>query len=652
MFKGILIANRGEIACRIAGTCKRLGIRSIAVYSEADADSLHVGACDDAYFIGDSESKASYLNIDAIVNAALESGAEAIHPGYGFLSENAEFATKVADAHLVFIGPSPATVTCMGDKIQAKALATDAGVPTVPGVILTSGKKIDCEEIVKTIGLPLLVKATGGGGGRGMRVVRTKDELAPSIESASREAQSFFGNGTVFIEKLLEGARHVEVQIFGCPSGEVYHLGTRDCTFQRNHQKIIEEAPAPDLSDMLREKLHSSAVLICKKAQYQSAGTVEFLVKDNSYYFLEVNSRLQVEHPVTELVYGVDLVELQLRGASGEKIQPPGHQPKGHAIECRLCCESPRLDFQSDTGMIVDWEMPKGDVRVDTGFRGGSVISHYYDSLLAKIIVHREERIQAIQGVSQALTETIVSGVRTNLEFLQMLVNDRLFLEMKHHTNSAHAVLDALIASPHPTIPLIASLLHHNSLNPLQTPSLDSYRLHGIHQLKHRALINGAPFEKTLQFLDADKVLAVEDSIVYSYSFSPDHGKHLILSCNGSSYECWTFSVGDSIWVTGTLGTFEVQQSSPPLKKVSDHSGKASSEIRSPLPGKLLSVIVSKDDSVYAGQTLAIIESMKMEHTICSPEPGIIEKILKVPGTTVQRDDLLFILCNQPPKAV
>lgn len=641
MFKSLLIANRGEIACRIAQTCKQLGIRSIAVYSDADAQAPHVRLCDDAVYIGDSESKASYLNIEAILEAAKDSGAEAIHPGYGFLSENAAFAEAVEKAKIRFIGPSPKTITQMGDKIQAKELAKSVHVPTVPGVTIKDPQKIDGKSIVKELGLPLLIKAAGGGGGRGMRIVRSEEEFSDAIMSASREAMSFFGNSEVFIEKLVEGARHIEVQIMGCSSGHVMHFGTRDCTMQRNHQKVIEEAPASLISDALRERLHQSAVDICKAAGYQNAGTVEFLVKGDDFYFLEVNSRLQVEHPVTEAIYGIDLVEIQLRVATGEtldKIVKQSIIPVGHAIQARICSESPRRDFQADTGMIVDWKMPVQNVRVDSGCAEGTIISHYYDSLIAKLIVHRHTRESAISATRSALADTVITGVETNIEFLQALLGDQSFIEGVHHTKTAHTILESMKQDPTSTLPLIAhAIIQQNNAS----LSYDGFRIHGTQGQKYSAVINGDTFTRTLVFLPDNTIYSMEDDQVIQYE---KRLSAVILTINDQRCLFNIFPAGKTIWLTGSLGVFSVTPSFPKLRAGQAIGGSDTIEIKCPLPGKILTVGVKKGDSLKEGATLAVIESMKMEHSISSPGAYTVDEVNAVSGSSVQRDAILFVL--------
>lgn len=431
MFKRILVANRGEIAIRIMRACKELGIQTIAVYSDADRNALHVQYADEAIHIGDSAPKESYLNADKLIRAALDAHAEAIHPGYGFLSENASFAGKVAAAGLTFIGPSADSIHAMGDKAESKIRMKQAGVPTVPGVEGLESEG-DFEKAAQEIGYPVLVKAAAGGGGKGMRVVNAKSELSEGIESARREALNAFGDERLLIEKYVANAHHVEFQVFGDQHGNLIHLFERECSVQRRHQKIIEETPSPLLTPELREQMGKAAVAAAKAVGYYNAGTVEFIVDPDTltlrhgsgqaFYFLEMNTRLQVEHPVTELVTGLDLVHWQIRVAAGEQFPfPQSHfTQRGHAIECRVYAEDPANGFLPSTGKLLQYIEPHGPgLRVDSGFTADDEVTHFYDPLLAKLIVYSEDRETAIQRMQAALKEFVVHGVITNIDFLQ-----------------------------------------------------------------------------------------------------------------------------------------------------------------------------------------------------------------------------------------
>ena len=427
MFKKILIANRGEIAIRIMRACKELGIQTVAVYSDADKNALHVQYAEEAIHIGDASPKESYLNADVLIRAALDSNTDAIHPGYGFLSENASFAASVAAAQLTFIGPSADSIRAMGDKAESKIRMKQADVPTVPGFEGLESEN-DFMQAAKEIGYPVLVKAAAGGGGKGMRVVNTESELSEGIESARREALNAFGDERLLIEKYIPNAHHIEFQIFGDQHGNLIHLFERECSVQRRYQKIIEETPSPLLTPELREQMGEAAVAAAKAVGYYNAGTVEFILDPDTlkFYFLEMNTRLQVEHPVTELVTGIDLVHWQIRVAAGKRFPfTQSHfTQRGHAIECRVYAEDPANGFLPSTGKLLQYIEPRGPgIRVDSGFTAGSEVTHFYDPLLAKLIVYAEDREAAIQRMQAALKEFVVHGVITNIDFLQAVLS-------------------------------------------------------------------------------------------------------------------------------------------------------------------------------------------------------------------------------------
>ena len=427
MINKILVANRGEIAIRILRACKELGIQTVAVYSEADRNALHVQYADEAVCIGPAAPRESYLNADVLIQAALESKADAIHPGYGFLSEFASFAGKVGLAGLIFIGPSAELIHLMGDKAESKIRMKEAGVPTVPGVEGIENER-DFEQAAQRIGYPVLVKASAGGGGKGMRVVWEADDLPEEIQAAGREALHAFGDDRLLIEKYVANAHHVEFQVFGDQQGNIVHLFERECSVQRRHQKIIEETPSPLLTYELREEMGKAAVAAAKAVNYYNAGTIEFIVEPDtrSFYFLEMNTRLQVEHPVTELVTGLDLVHWQIRIANGERFpfEQSHFTQRGHAIECRVYAEDPVNGFLPSTGKLLQYVEPRGPgIRVDSGFAAGNEVTHFYDPLLAKLIVHAEDRPSAIQRMQAALQDFVVHGVVTNIDFLQAVLS-------------------------------------------------------------------------------------------------------------------------------------------------------------------------------------------------------------------------------------
>ncbi|MFQ5825406.1 MAG: acetyl-CoA carboxylase biotin carboxylase subunit [bacterium] len=431
MFKKILIANRGEIALRIIRACKELDIATVAVYSEADADSLHVRFADEVVCIGPGPSNQSYLNIPRIISAAEVTNAEAIHPGYGFLAENANFAEICASCNIQFIGPAPDMIESMGNKSLAKETMKAAGVPVIPGSEGVLKDKNDARKIAQEIGYPVIIKASAGGGGRGMRIVRDAENLENAFDMARTEAESAFGNPDLYLEKYFEHPRHIEVQILGDSYGNVIALGERECSIQRKHQKLIEESPSPAVTPEISKKMVNAANKGAKSIQYQSAGTIEFLFTDDKFYFMEMNTRIQVEHPVTEAVFDVDLIKKQIEVAAGEKIVwDKDFQMRGHAIECRINAEDPAKDFRPSPGKITSFHVPGGPgVRVDTHAYAQYIIPSFYDSLIAKIITHGENREEAIVRMSRCLEEFVIEGVHTTIPFHQMVLENRKFLD-------------------------------------------------------------------------------------------------------------------------------------------------------------------------------------------------------------------------------
>ena len=435
--KKILIANRGEIALRVIRACKELGIKTVAVYSEADADSLHVRFADEAVCIGPGPSRESYLNIPRIISAAEVTNAEAIHPGYGFLAENAHFAEVSASCNIKFIGPTPEMITAMGDKALAKDTMRKAGVPTIPG---SEGLLQDAKEamtLAAEFGYPIIIKATAGGGGRGMRVVREESELENAFRQAQNEAEAAFGNPAVYMEKYFEHPRHIEVQLIGDMHGNVYALGERECSIQRKHQKLIEESPSPAVTSEIRRRMCEAAVAGAKSVNYVNAGTIEFLYQDGDFYFMEMNTRIQVEHPVTESVFGLDLVKEQIRVARGERLDNinPNFKMRGHAIECRINAEDPENDFRPSPGVLKSFHVPGGiGIRVDTHAYAGYKIPPFYDSLIAKLIAHGKNRAEAIERMERALDEFIVEGIHTTIPFHQKIMADPDFQSGKFDT--------------------------------------------------------------------------------------------------------------------------------------------------------------------------------------------------------------------------
>ncbi len=437
MFNKILIANRGEIALRVIRVCKQFGIKTVAVYSQADRDSLHVRFADEAVCIGPPASKESYLKIPRIIAAAEITNADAIHPGYGFLAENAGFAEICTTSGMKFIGPTPEMITTMGDKALAKETMKKAGVPVVPGSDGVVKTAADGAEVAKAIGYPVIIKAVAGGGGRGMRIVREEGEMEVAFKTAQHEAEQGFNNPDVYIEKYIESPRHVEIQVFGDQHGTVVHFGERDCSVQRRHQKLIEESPSPVVDDDLRNRMGEAAIKGCNAVSYENAGTIEFLVdKAKNFYFMEMNTRIQVEHPVTEQVTGHDLIKLQLRVAAGEKLPKRKIQARGHAIECRINAEDPANGFRPAPGKITDFHMPGGfGVRVDTHGYAGYIVPPYYDSLVAKLVVYALTREGAIEKMAGALEEFTIGGIKTTIPFHQQVMRDDRFRSANFDTS-------------------------------------------------------------------------------------------------------------------------------------------------------------------------------------------------------------------------
>ncbi|MCX7877602.1 MAG: acetyl-CoA carboxylase biotin carboxylase subunit [Ignavibacteria bacterium] len=431
MFKKILIANRGEIALRVIRTCRDMGIKTVAVYSEADKDSLHVRFADEAVCIGPAPSRESYLNIPRIIAAAEITNVDAIHPGYGFLAENAEFSEICEESDIKFIGPSPDMIRAMGDKAFAKDTMKKAKVPVVPGSDGVVKNVSEAKKIAKEFGYPVLIKASAGGGGKGMRIVRDENEMESSFNMATNEALSAFGNGDVYIEKFVEEPRHIEIQVLGDQHGNVIHLGERDCTVQRRHQKLIEETPSPFIDDEIREAMGLAAVKGAKSVNYEGAGTIEFIVdKNKNFYFMEMNTRIQVEHPVTEQVTGVDLIREQIAIASGLKIKTKKIKRKGHSIECRINAENPERNFAPSPGKITAFHVPGGlGVRVDTHAYSGYVIPPFYDSMIAKLIVTADDREEAIKRMYRALDEFVIEGIHTTIPFHKKVMHHEKFIE-------------------------------------------------------------------------------------------------------------------------------------------------------------------------------------------------------------------------------
>jgi propionyl-CoA carboxylase alpha chain len=665
----ILIANRGEIACRIARTAHRLGISTVGVYSEPDRNALHVDAVDVAVALGGSSPAESYLRGDAIIQAALDSGADAIHPGYGFLAENAEFAQAVTDAGLTWIGPTPDQIRLLGDKIAAKRAAIEAGVPT------TQITEVSAGSIPGGLTMPVLVKAAAGGGGRGMRVVHDDANLAEAIEAASREATSAFGDGTVFIEPFIERGRHVEVQIFGDAHGHVIHLGDRECSIQRRNQKVIEEAPSPGVSDMVRARLHEGALALASHIGYLGAGTVEFMVGEAAdgeatITFLEVNTRLQVEHPVTEAITGLDLVELQLLVAAGRALPVTQDDIRftGHAIEARLVAEDPVGGWMPSTGTLAEFAI-EGDVRVDTGFRAGGVVSSQYDSLLAKVIAHHADRTVAARQVARALRCARIVGVRTNANMLAAAMSEPDFLAGRTFTTYL-AEHPEVVADVGPTgddrLALAIAATMSDEATARSTDVVTGFVPSGWRNLRtrgqRRSWIDetGSDPAELVQIeyavrgdvVDvlvgpwpepaADGTLPADGRRRMPVRMLDRTSERTVVEIGGHRHVVMVTTHGpDTVLATSPAGSISLVR--PPRWLDHDEVAAGGGPV-CPLPGTVIAVHVEVGATVQEGQLLMVVEAMKMEHKIVAAAPSVVTDVRFSVGDRVDQGDLLVAL--------
>ncbi len=635
MFRKLLIANRGEIACRVIVTARRLGLGTVAIYSEADSASMHVAQADEAWPIGAAPARESYLAIDKIVEVAKRSGAEAIHPGYGFLSENPDFAEACAAVGLVFIGPPPSAMRAMGSKASAKSLMEWSGVPIVPGY---HGDATDLEILEREaqgLGFPLLVKAASGGGGRGMRLVESLDALRESVEAASREALSAFGGGRVLLERRLMRPRHVEVQIFADCEGGCVAFQERDCSLQRRRQKILEETPAPGLAPELREAMRKAAITAASSVGYVGAGTVEFLVEEDRYYFLEMNTRLQVEHPITEMVAGQDLVEWQLRIAAGEPL-PMGQEdlrPYGCAIEARICAEDPQQDFLPSTGLIDRFRPPdlQANVRVDTGVRSGDRITPYYDSLLAKLIVWGEDRPTALRRLRRALEQFVIVGVATNLDFLRALCREAWFDAGAYDTNSVEADAAQLGAPPltpeDEQVVLAAGaavwLSDLSKRSAVITPwdTMDGWRLDGRQGVDVEFLMNCRTIKLRLDPEGEGAFRFEANGQAIRAEFVPsDAGLRLCVNGVWRDVGVVRRAAEVVIVLRGRNHTLAVRD---PLRAAS-RRGDSDRRLIAPLPSRVVRVHAVNGQDVKEGASVVTLEVMKTEFVLRAPSDGAI----------------------------
>ena len=624
MLNSLLIANRGEIACRIIATCRRLGVHTIAVYSDADTYARHVREADQAVHIGAAPATESYLNANRIIEAAKQTGAEAIHPGYGFLSENADFADAVVKAGLIWVGPKAETIRSMGLKDEAKRIAEEAGVPVLPGYRGEAQDAATLEGEAERIGYPLLIKAVAGGGGRGIRLVSKKAELKAELESAIREAKSAFGDGRVMLEKLVERPRHIEVQVFGDSQGDTVHLYERDCSLQRRRQKVVEEAPAPGMPDDVRKAMTEAAVKLAKAVRYEGAGTVEFIVDGarplarDTFWFLEMNTRLQVEHPVTEFITGTDLVEWQLRVASGENI--PLKQKdiplSGHAIEARICAEDPADNFRPGAGRLFAFNLGNveslsesmeefdpaeviedefNQYRLDTGFVAGDTVPAVYDSMIAKTIVKSRDRENAIAILSESLGGSVVAGIPCNIGFLKRCLDHDIFRAGQHHVNWIAEEIATLTTPDESKRKAAAELVAQALLHPVDNGPwdiTDGWRMNAGPHRHVRLKVDGDVMDLSPEPTHMPPAWQVEVMTDHSYAVSAD-GDTVLVDVPDYEAEAEAIAGGD--------------------------------KVNAPMPGKLIDLRVAVGDAVEKDQVVAVMEAMKMEHSLTAPRDGTIK---------------------------
>ncbi|MBZ6076831.1 acetyl/propionyl/methylcrotonyl-CoA carboxylase subunit alpha [Microvirga puerhi] len=657
MLESVLIANRGEIACRIIRTAKRLGLRTIAVYSEADADALFVKMADEAHLIGPAPARESYLRIDRIIDVAKRTGAASVHPGYGFLSERAEFAEACAQNGIVFVGPPASSIRAMGLKDAAKALVEKAGVPVVPGYHGARQEADFLRARAEEVGYPVLIKAVAGGGGKGMRRVEGSADFDAALESAQREATGAFGDPRVLIEKYILAPRHIEMQIFADAHGNVVHLFERDCSLQRRHQKVIEEAPAPGMTPEMRAIMGKAAVEAARAVGYVGAGTVEFIadgregLRPDRFYFMEMNTRLQVEHPVTEAITGLDLVELQFRVASDESL--PFSQDDlttdGHAVEARLYAEDPEKEFLPSTGKLWALDFPEGEgIRIDTGVQAGDEVTPFYDPMIAKVIAHAETREGALTKLADALGETLVAGPKTNVAFLRKLCEAEEFRAGRFDTGFIDRNLDALeaVEQPHDDIAVIdgALTLMERQASELQVSEFgrsdevrspwsfsDGFQMFGRREGSIPLLVDG-------KRVDAREI------------FSPENvgSSVVVIGDARKSTDDPEISIDREVEVPD--GVYVFRNGRQTLVQFFDafdvdleHLNGGDS-VRAPMHGKLVAVFVKPGDRVEKGQRLAIVEAMKMEHALVAPADGEVAEIAAEPGAQVAEGARLIVL--------
>jgi 3-methylcrotonyl-CoA carboxylase alpha subunit len=637
-FRTLLIANRGEIACRVIRSARAMGLRTVAVYSEADRDAMHVAMADEAVLLGPARARDSYLNIERVIEAARKTGAEAVHPGYGFLSENAEFAQACLDAGLVFVGPTAAMMTAMGSKSGSKALMEKADVPLVPGYHGEAQDEATLAKAADKIGFPVLVKASAGGGGRGMRVVNSAGELSAAIVSAKREAKAAFGDDRMLIEKFVQNPRHIEVQIIGDSHGNLLSLWERECTLQRRHQKVIEEAPSPTLDAKQRETVCAAARKAAGAVNYVGAGTIEFVSDGKDVFFIEMNTRLQVEHPVTELITGIDLVEWQLRVAFGEKLPLAQNEIRlnGHAIEARVYAENPQKNFMPSVGRIKTWRTPDAvdGLRIDAGYRDGDAVSPYYDAMLAKVIAWAPTRQAAIERLNRGLEETDVRGIVTNIPFLSALVThadvranriDTGFIEreLKKLTDSSGAAGDLELCAA------VAAIVHEEQKS-ARKEAHSPWQTFGWMPVGQRRRVfsfrqgQAAEHKVTLHYGNGPSTLTIGKHD-FVFATSPVDGGGFDLVLDGMKSRVVAVIEGHELYLRTRNGRFDLHWVDPFGGETEEQVGE--DKIVAPLPGTVVALLAEEGATLEKGAAILTLEVMKMEQTLRAPYAGVLKKI-------------------------
>ncbi|WP_328782539.1 ATP-grasp domain-containing protein [Streptomyces canus] len=632
MFDTVLVANRGEIAVRVIRTLRAMGVRSVAVFSDADADARHVREADTAVRLGPAPASESYLSVERLLEAAARTGAQAVHPGYGFLAENAAFARACADAGLVFIGPTADSIALMGDKIRAKETVEAAGVPVVPG-----GRDPDLAEAARALGAPVLLKPSAGGGGKGMRLVRDLTVLEEEIAAARREARASFGDDTLLVERWVDRPRHIEIQVLADGHGNVIHLGERECSLQRRHQKIIEEAPSVLLDEGTRASMGKAAVEAARSCGYRGAGTVEFIVPGDdpsSYYFMEMNTRLQVEHPVTELITGLDLVEWQLRVAAGERL-PCGQEDitlTGHAIEARICAEVPSKGFLPSGGTILRLHEPQGDgVRTDSGLSEGTEVGSLYDPMLSKVIAYGPDRATALRKLRAALAQTVTLGVQTNAGFLRRLLAHPAVVAGELDTGLVERVVDDLVSTDVPEeVYEAAAAVRLEALRPRGDGWTDPFSVPSGWRMAGLGKTVGFPL----------RVTGLEPVTHHSRGTHTVTDDQVTVTLDGVRH---TFHRGGD-WVGRDGDAWHVRDHDPVAASLTRGGHAGADSLTAPMPGTVTVVKVALGDEVAAGQSLLVVEAMKMEHVISAPHAGTVAELDVTAGTTVAMDQVLAVI--------